>query len=113
MMSDATPEKPLTKSQVLTALTEATGLEKQQVIAVLDALAAEIKASLAEDGPGSFALAGLMKIQKKEVPARPAKTGVPNPFKPGELMDVAAKPASKKVTVRPLKSLKDMVADDE
>ena len=60
-------------------------------------------------GPGSFAVPGLLKIERKKIPARPAKKGVPNPFKPGELMDVAAKPATNKVKVRPLKSLKDMV----
>ena len=43
------------------------------------------------------------------VPTREAKQGVPNPFKPGKLMDVAARPASNKVKVRPLKKLKDMV----
>ena len=37
------------------------------------------------------------------------RKGVPNPFKPGELMDVAAKPATTKVKVRALKNLKDMV----
>jgi len=47
-------------------------------------------------------------IQSQKVPAKKAKKGVPNPFKPGELMDVAAKPASTKVKVRPLKKLKDM-----
>ncbi len=38
----------------------------------------------------------------------PARKGVPNPFKPGELMDVAAKAASTKVKVRALKNLKSM-----
>jgi hypothetical protein len=33
---------------------------------------------------------------------------VPNPFKPGELMDIAAKPATTKIKVRALKSLTDM-----
>jgi hypothetical protein len=33
---------------------------------------------------------------------------LPNPFKPGELMDRAAKPAYNKVKVRALKLLKDM-----
>ena len=42
-------------------------------------------------------------------PARKARKNVPNPFKPGELMDIAAKPASTKIKVRPLKNLKDMV----
>ena len=37
-----------------------------------------------------------------------AKKGVPNPFKPGELMDVAAKPASIAVKCLALKKLKDM-----
>ena len=50
-----------------------------------------------------------MKIEKKKVPARPARKGVPNPFKPGELMDVPAKKASVKVKVRPLKALKAMI----
>ena len=51
----------------------------------------------------------LIKIEKKKVPARKASRGVPNPFKPGELMDIAARPATTKVKVRALKSLKDMV----
>ena len=41
-----------------------------------------------------FAALGLVKIEKKFVPARAAQKGVPNPFKPGELMDRPAKPAS-------------------
>jgi hypothetical protein len=41
-------------------------------------------------------------------PARKAQKGVPNPFRPGELMDVAAKPASIRVKALPLKKLKDM-----
>ena len=68
-----------------------------------------IKKSLSSRGPGMFTIPGLVKIEKKKVPARPARKGVPNPFKPGELMDIAAKPASTKVKVRALKNLKDMV----
>jgi hypothetical protein len=33
---------------------------------------------------------------------------VPNPFRPGELMDVAAKPATTRVKVLPLKKMKEM-----
>ena len=55
-----------------------------------------------------FTLPGLVKIEKKHVPAREARSGVPNPFKPGETMTVAAKPATTKIKVRPLKNLKDM-----
>ncbi len=102
-------KKPLTKTEILTNVAAATGLTKKEIASVLDALAGEIKKSLAPRGPGAFALPGLLKIEKKKVPARPAKKGVPNPFKPGELMDVAARPAYSKVKVRPLKTLKDMV----
>ena len=87
----------------------ATGLAKKDVAAVIECLSAEIKKALGPRGAGSFAIPGLLKIEKKKVPARPAKKNVPNPFKPGELMDVKARPAYNKVKVRPLKSLKDMV----
>ena len=55
-----------------------------------------------------IAIPGLVKIEKKRIPARAAQKGVPNPFKPGELMDRPAKPACNKVKVRALKMLKDM-----
>jgi len=105
----AAAKKAPSKSEVTNNIAEATGLSKKQVGSVLEALSAEIKKSLGSKGSGVFAIPGLVKIEKKKVPARPAKKGVPNPFKPGELMDVAAKPASTKIKVRPLKSLKDMV----
>ena len=109
-MAKAAKKKPPTKTEILTNIANATDLTKKDVAAVFDALAAEIKKNLGSRGPGVFAIPGLLKIEKKKVPARAAKTGVPNPFKPGELMDVAARPAFSKVKVRPLKSLKDMVA---
>lgn len=105
-----TPEpakKPPTKTELLNNLAEKTQLTKAQVTTVLEALTSEIDTALS--GPGSFTLPGLVKIDKKDVPAKPARTGVPNPFKPGETMDVPAKPASVKVSVRALKQLKDMV----
>jgi nucleoid DNA-binding protein len=100
--------KAPSKSEVLNNIAAATGLARKDVGAVMDALSAEIKKALGSRGPGSFAIPGLVKIEKKKVPARPAKKGVPNPFKPGELMDVAAKKAYTKVKVRPLKNLKEM-----
>ncbi len=105
----APAKKAPSKSEVTNSIAEATGLTKKQVTSVFEALNGEIKKSLGAKGPGVFAIPGLVKIEKKKIPARPAKKGVPNPFKPGELMDVAAKPASTKVKVRPLKSLKDLV----
>ena len=104
----AQDKKPLTKTELLANIATATELSKTQVAAVLEALGAEIQKSLGSKGAGAITLPGLLKIEKKKVPARKAQKGVPNPFKPGELMDRPAKPAYNKVKVRALKMLKDM-----
>ncbi|EAQ77638.1 MULTISPECIES: HU family DNA-binding protein [Blastopirellula] len=104
-----TVKKPLTKTELLNNIAEETGIAKKDVSIVLDSLQNQVKKSLGKTGAGAISLPGLIKIEKKKVPARPAKKGVPNPFKPGELMDVPAKPASVKVKIRALKNLKDMV----
>ncbi|WP_196141126.1 HU family DNA-binding protein [Aliikangiella sp. G2MR2-5] len=99
-----------TKTQILNEIAESTELSKKQVGAVLDELTDIIDRHIKKRSCGEFVLPGLLKIQAQKVPARKAKKGVPNPFKPGELMDVAAKPASIRVKVRPLKKLKDMAS---
>ena len=101
--------KAPSKSEVTNNIAEATGLSKKQIVSVFESLASEIKKSLGNKGNGVFAIPGLVKSEKKKVPARPARKNVPNPFKPGEMRDIAAKPASVKVKVRALKNLKDMV----
>ena len=106
---NAVSKKPLTKTELLNAISEETNLNRKEVGAVLTSLSSQIAKSLGRRSAGAFTLPGLVKIEKKTVPARKARKGVPNPFKPGELMDVAAKRASTKVKVRPLKNLKDMV----
>jgi nucleoid DNA-binding protein len=110
-MSKATAasKKAPTKTEIMAAIAQATGTDKKVVAAVLEALGGEIKKALSPRGAGVFAIPGLVKIERKEVPARPARKGVPNPFKPGELMDVPAKPASTKVKVRALKNLRTYV----
>ena len=101
-------QKPPTKSELLNAISSETNLNRREVSAVLDSLSGQISKSLGPRGAGAFTLPGLVKIEKKQVAARKAQKGVPNPFKPGELMDVAARPATTKVKVRALKNLKDM-----
>jgi nucleoid DNA-binding protein len=101
--------KSISKSELLKSLSDATQLSKKQVSSVLEALSAVIAKNVGKKGPGVLALPGLIKIKVINKPAQPARKGVPNPFKPGELMDVAAKPAMRKVKVLPLKALKDMV----
>jgi len=108
IMAKATKKAP-TKTEILNNIAEATELSKKDVAAVLEALTEEIRKGLSSRGPGMFTIPGLVKVEKKKMPARPARKGVPNPFKPGELMDVAAKPAYTKIKVRALKNLKDMV----
>ena len=101
-------KKSPSKSEILGNIATATELSRKQVSSVIDALTNEIKKSLGKKGTGIFAIPGLVKIERKSVPARPARKGVPNPFKPGELMDIPAKPATTKIKVRALKALKSM-----
>lgn len=109
-MAKAPPgtQKPLTKTQIMAALAESTGMSKKDVQVVIDALTEEIRGALSSKGAGMFTIPGLIKITKKNVPARKAQKNVYNPLK-GEHEDRAAKPASVKVQVRALKALKDMV----
>jgi nucleoid DNA-binding protein len=107
--SKTTELKPRTKSQLFTDIAESTNLSRKQVAGVFETLGGLIKKDLSSRGPGIFTVPGLMKIKRIHKPARPAKRGVPNPFRPGELMDVAAKPARSVVKVLPLKGLKSMV----
>jgi len=103
------PKKALTKTQIISNIADAAGLSKKEVAAVFEALAGEIKKNISGRGPGIFTLPGLVKIERKKVPAKPARKNVPDPFHPGQFRDIQAKPASTKVKVRPLKSLKDML----
>jgi nucleoid DNA-binding protein len=107
-MAKAAKKAP-TKTEVLQSIAAATDLTKKQVAAVMDALTEEVRKSLSNRGAGVFTLPGLLKIEKKKVPARPAQKNVKNPFT-GELQDRPAKPAYSKVKVRALRNLKDMVA---
>ena len=100
--------KKRSKTEIFASIAEATGASKKDVTAFFDALTAEIKKDLSKKGAGEFTIPGLCKIVVQHKPATKAKKGVPNPFKPGELMDVPAKPARNVVKVRPLKALKEM-----
>jgi hypothetical protein len=75
---------------------------------VFDSLESIINGHIRKNGCGEFTLPGLLKIKTRKIPARKAKKNVPNPFRPGEFMDVAAKPATTRVKILPLKKVKDM-----
>lgn len=98
------------KTQMLAEIAENTGLSRKQVAAVMDELDVLVERHIKKRGCGEFTFPGLLKIVTKKKPAQKAKKGVPNPFKPGELMDIPAKPASIQVKVKPLKKLKEFAA---
>ena len=98
----------MTKTGILSEIATSTGLSRKQVGAVMDELESIIERHVKKRGPGEFSLPGLLKIKTVKKPAQRARKGVPNPFKPGETMDVPAKPASVRVRVTPLKKLKEM-----
>ena len=109
MAKATSSKKPMTKSDLLNAIAGETDLKRREVSSVLESLSKQVKKSLGKSGAGMFTLPGLLKVERKHVPARKARKNVPNPFKPGEFMDVPAKPATTKVKVRALKNLKQMV----
>lgn len=100
-------QKPMTKTEIISALAESSQLTKQQVAGLLDGLTDLIGKNLGNDGPGVFAIPGLVKLSVIHKPATEEREGI-NPFTK-EPTVFKAKPASKSVKLRPLKALKDMV----
>ena len=99
-----------TKTQLYAHIVEDTGLTRMDVAKVFDSLNDVIEGHIKARGAGEFKVPGLLKIKVNKKPATKARKNVPNPFRPGEFMDVSAKPARKVVKVLPLKALKDMAA---
>ena len=93
------------KSEIVATICKDSELSRKQVAAVFESLNGIIKKSLR--GPGLFTLPGLLKMKVVKKPATKAREGI-NPFTK-EKMVFKAKPASKKVRVLPLKSLKALV----
>ena len=102
-----TPSKVMNKSEIVSGISEQTGLTKKQVSSVFETMSGQIKKSLGRKGPGAYIIPGLMKIMVVRKPAVKARKGI-NPFTKEETI-FKAKPARNVVKVRPLKNLKDMV----
>jgi nucleoid DNA-binding protein len=109
MAKPATPKKtkPLSKSEILTAVSEAIGeeLSKKHVKEVVEHLVAVGHRELKKNG--TFVLPGFAKFVVVKKSAKPARKGI-NPFTKQE-QTFAAKPASKSVRARPVKAIKDAV----
>ena len=95
----------LTKSALIGLLAEENDISRKQAAGVFASLENALLGSVHPKGAGAFILPGLMKVTLRKVPARKAGTLVRNPGT-GEMMKAAAKPASVRVKVRPLKKLK-------
>jgi nucleoid DNA-binding protein len=94
------------KTQLLTTLSESSGVSKKEVVAVLDTLYEIIEQHIKRRGPQMFTLPGLAKIKVINKPATKARKGI-NPFT-GEPTVFKAKPARNVVKVLALKKLKEM-----
>jgi nucleoid DNA-binding protein len=101
-------KEALGKSGLVAYISDATGVASRDVRAVLGSLESAVHGSVSKKGAGTFTLPGLLKITAVSVPAKPKRKGI-SPFTKEEQW-FAAKPASVKVKVRPLKKLKDAAA---
>ncbi len=99
-----------TKSALYAHIADDTGLARKDIAKVFESLGDVIEGHVKSRGAGEFKVPGLLKIKVNKKPATKARKNVPNPFRPGEFMDVSAKPARKVVKILPLKALKDMAA---
>lgn len=98
-------KQSLTKSALVGLLAEQNELSRKQAAGVLSTLENIMLGSVHPKGNGTFILPGLLKVTLRKVPARKAGTLIRNPAT-GEMMKAAAKPASVRVKIRPLKKIK-------
>ena len=104
----ATPAtKRRSRGDTVRQIAAGTELKPRQVKEVFEALTALIAADLSKRGCGEFNFNGLMKLRTVNKPATSARKGR-NPFT-GEDIMIKAKPASRKVRVRALRTLNGLI----
>lgn len=97
-----------TTAQVISTIAEETGLTKKEVKSVLDELGTVMHRHLKKGACGIFKFLNYFKLTVVKKAATKEREGI-NPFN-GEATIFKAKPASRKVKVRALKRVKDMVS---
>lgn len=102
------PAKPRTKTELIGAIAKTCELTRAQVESVLDELTIHLLDDLTTHGKA--ALPGVCALKVKSTPARLERSGR-NPFT-GEAMTFAAKPAGKKLTIKPSKAFALAVIED-
>lgn len=100
-------KKHLTKPQLLKHISKNTKLPASTINLVLTELIYTIKDHIKNDSPGKFILPGIFKLTTKILPAQKEKLGI-NPFTKKQML-FKAKPITKKINIKVLKKLKDMV----
>lgn len=104
----ATPAtKRRSRGDVVKQIALGTELKPGKVKEVLEALTAIMAADLGKKGVGEFNFNGLVKLKTVNKPATKARKGR-NPFT-GEEITIKAKPASRKVRARALRSLNALI----
>lgn len=105
--SEAKKPASISKSALVNAVVETSGeVTRKQVKAILDSLAQIGYRELKKNG--IFTLPGFAKFRVVKKPATKSREGI-NPFTK-QPMTFAAKPASKSVRARPIKSIKDAMS---
>ena len=94
----------MNKSSLVNFIAESSSVSSKDVKAVLASFEEAVVASVSKKGAGEFVWPGLIKVTSVSVPAKPKRKGI-NPFTKEEQW-FAAKPASTKLKVRPLKKLR-------
>ena len=97
--------KRMSKSELVNAVADQSGLDKKQVNAVLDALNDVVYKELKAEQ--EVMIPGLLKLTAVTKPAVPAREGI-NPFTKEKTM-FKARPARKVIKARPVKALKDAI----
>lgn len=98
-----------TKSQIIAAIADATGVSKKDVGAVFSTMAAMVEAHMKKNGSGEFTIPEVgVKIRRHKKPATKARKMI-SPFT-GEEITVKAKPARNTIKLTALKGLKETVA---
>ena len=95
------------RGDVVKQIALGTDLKPGKVKEVFEALTTIIAADLGKKGAGEFNFLGLMKLKTVNKPKTAARKGR-NPFT-GEDIMIKAKPASRKVRVRALRTLNGMI----
>jgi nucleoid DNA-binding protein len=104
----ATPAtKRRSRGDLVKQIAAGTELKPGKVKEVFEALTAIIAADLGKKGCGEFNFNGLLKLKTVNKPATKARKGR-NPFT-GEEITIKAKPASRKVRARALRSLNGLI----